>query len=78
MFKGCSNLKEIKGLNNLITNNVTNMESMFDGCSNLKELNINNFKVNKECILTDIFNQIDKTKCNLITKEEKLKNLFLN
>ena len=30
------------------------------------------------CILTDIFNQINKTKCNLITKDEILKDLFLN
>ena len=29
MFYGCSNLKEIKRLNNFITNNVTNMECRF-------------------------------------------------
>ena len=50
------------------------MERMFYGCSNLKELNLNNFKINKGCNIKDIFYRIDKTKCNLITKEEKLKN----
>ena len=38
-------LKELN-LNNFITNNVTDMESMFCGCSSLKELNLNNFNTN--------------------------------
>ena len=33
MFNGCSSLKELN-LNNINTNNVTNMHSMFFGCSN--------------------------------------------
>ena len=29
MFKGCNNLKEIKGINNFDTRNVTKMNAMF-------------------------------------------------
>ena len=35
LFKECYNLKEIKRLNNFITNNVRGMNEMFRGCSNL-------------------------------------------
>ena len=43
LFKECYNLKEIKGLNNFITNNVRRMNEMFRGCSNLISLNLSNF-----------------------------------
>ena len=45
MFNECSSIKELN-LNNVNTNNVTNMECMFGGCSSLKELNLNNFNTN--------------------------------
>ena len=47
MFSGCSNLKEIKGLNNFMTDNVTNMSGMFYSCSNLISLDLSNFKTDK-------------------------------
>ena len=32
MFNNCNKLKEIKGINKLNTNQITNMNSMFHGC----------------------------------------------
>ena len=51
MFYRCSSLIELN-LNNLNTNNLTNIRSMFNGCSLLKELNLNNFNTNnrRECL----------------------------
>ncbi|MCR5455687.1 MAG: DUF285 domain-containing protein [Bacteroidales bacterium] len=43
-FLGCSNLKEIEGLQYLNTENVTNMTWMFYGCSSLTSLDLNSFK----------------------------------
>ena len=51
---------------------------MFYGCSNLNELNINNFKLIRQCNIKSIFNGIDKTKCKMIVQDENLKNIFLN
>ena len=75
MFYECKNLISID-LSNFKTDNVTDISYMFNGCSNLKEINIYNFKLNKECKLENIFNGIDKTKCNLIVKDEIIKNNF--
>lgn len=42
-YNETSNLKEIKGIQNLNTSNVTNMEHMFYGCSNLTSLDVSHF-----------------------------------
>ena len=42
MFNKCYKLKEIKGLNNFNTNNVTNMQSMFQGSNVLEYLDLSN------------------------------------
>ena len=47
MFYRCSNLKEIKGINNFITDNVTSFKQMFRDCRNLISLNLSNFKTDK-------------------------------
>ena len=43
MFHKCIKLKEIKGINNFATRNVTNMNNMFQDCNELKSLNLSNF-----------------------------------
>ena len=43
MFSECNELKEIKGINKLITNNVINMSAMFKGCSKLEVLDLSTF-----------------------------------
>ena len=42
-FVGCSDLTEIEGIENLNTEEVTNMGYMFYGCSSLTSLNVSNF-----------------------------------
>ena len=42
-FGECSNLKEIVGINNLNTQNVTSMDYCFIGCSSLQTLDISNW-----------------------------------
>ncbi|MBQ6086049.1 MAG: BspA family leucine-rich repeat surface protein [Bacteroidaceae bacterium] len=43
MFYSCENLKEIKGIEYLNTENVTSMWGMFYNCSSLETLDLNNF-----------------------------------
>jgi len=42
-FDGCSTLTSIRGIDNLKTDNVTNMESMFNSCSSLTSLDLRSF-----------------------------------
>ena len=42
-FDGCQKLTEIKGIENLNTQNVTDMSSMFSDCQKLTSLNVTNF-----------------------------------
>ena len=43
MFNKCHKLKQIIGINKLITTNVTNMHGMFNECNELKSLDLSNF-----------------------------------
>ena len=42
-FSGCSNLETIEGLENLKTDNVTNMDNMFSGCRSLTTIDLCGF-----------------------------------
>ena len=42
-FADCSLLTEIIGIENLITSNITNMQSMFSGCISLTNIDLSNF-----------------------------------
>jgi surface protein len=44
LFYGCTALKSIKGIENLNTENVTDMSCMFYGCSGLTSLDVSGFK----------------------------------
>ena len=46
-FSGCNNLTEIKGIENLNTENVTNMSYMFVKCKALTSLDLSNFNTEK-------------------------------
>ena len=52
MFEYCAKLKEIRGLENWKTNNVTSFYEMFSGCSSLTELNLSSFTTSN---VTDTF-----------------------
>ena len=43
MFNECYKLKQIIGINNFITNNVINMNTMFCSCKELEYLYLTNF-----------------------------------
>jgi len=43
-FDGCTKLNTISGIENLKTDNVTDMSSMFNGCSSLTSLDLSGFK----------------------------------
>ena len=47
MFNKCYKLKEIKGINQFNTNNVTKMQAMFQECNELISLDLSNFNTSK-------------------------------
>ena len=63
MFSGCNKLKEIKGIQNFITNNVIDMNSMFGECSLLEYLDLSNFNTSNVTNMKKMFN-----KCNKLQK----------
>ena len=54
-FCGCSKLTDIEGIENLNTENVTNMNSMFDRCSVLTSLDLTNFNTAKVSDMSYMF-----------------------
>ena len=54
-FCGCSKLTDIEGIENLNTENVTNMNSMFDRCSALTSLDLTNFNTAKVLDMSYMF-----------------------
>ena len=54
-FSGCKNLTDIEGIENLNTENVTNMNSMFDRCSALTSLDLTNFNTAKVSDMSYMF-----------------------
>ena len=62
MFNECYKLKEIKGLNNFNTNNVTNMKAMFQLCNEIISLDIYNFNTLNVSDMSYMFNKCEKLK----------------
>ena len=54
-FSGCKNLTDIEGIENLNTENVTNMNSMFDRCSALTSLDLSNFDTKEVTNMSKMF-----------------------
>jgi surface protein len=54
-FRGCLNLKEIKGISNLNTEYVTNMSFMFYECSSLTNLDVSGFKTDNVTNMSFMF-----------------------
>ena len=73
MFQKC-NVLEYLDLSNFNTSNVTDMSYMFSGCNNLKYLNLLNFTNN--CKNTNMFFNIQKSKCEFKTNNKHLLQLF--
>ena len=62
MFNECHKLKEIKGINNFITINATNMEGMFADCNELVNLDLSNFNTSKVNDMSYMFYKCYKLK----------------
>ena len=62
MFNKCYKLKEIKGINQFNTNNVTNMKAMFGECNELISLDLSNFNTSKVTDMEGMFNKCHKLK----------------
>ena len=54
-FDECVNLTTIKGIENLKTDNVTDMSSMFNNCTSLKTLDLSGFNTEKVTDMSDMF-----------------------
>ena len=54
-FTGCSNLKEIKNIENLYTNECTSMYQMFTMCSSLANLDLSGFDTSKVTNMNSMF-----------------------
>ena len=73
MFSGCTMLKEIKGIDNFITNKVENMSSMFESCNELKELDLSNMSVSNVTNMRNMFYNFNDTR-----KIKGIKNFITN
>ena len=73
LFNRCNNLREIKGLNILKTNNVTNMRAMFQGCNDLEYLDLSNFDTSNVMEMVGMFNG-----CNNLKEIKGINNLKTN
>ena len=76
MFQECNELISLD-LSSFNTSKIDSLKYMFYNCSKLEYLNIIDFKLKNNCIIEDIFSGIYK-KCNMITQNEKLNNLYYN
>ena len=86
-FSSCKNLTDIEGIENLNTENVTNMNSMFDRCSALTSLDLTNFNTAKVSdmsymfmgctALTTIFVS-DKVVTDLVTSSDNMFHMCIN
>ena len=62
MFSECNKLKEIKGINKIITNEVTNMSGLFNECFELEYLDLSNFDTANVSNMSFMFNHCHKLK----------------
>ena len=82
-FSGCNNLTEIKGIEYLNTENVTNMGFMFNSCKVLTSLNLSNFNTEKVTDMQGMFGECwDLTSLDLSNfnteKVTNMRHMFFN
>ena len=76
-FDGCSDLTEIEGIENLNTEEVTNMGYMFYGCSSLTSLNVSNFDTQNVTDMSYMFSACSGLKSLDVSKfnTQKVENM---
>ena len=62
MFNECHKLKEIKGINKFITNQVINIKAMFQACNELEYLDLSNFNSSRVTDMGFMFANCHKLK----------------
>ena len=82
-FSGCNNLTEIKGIEYLNTENVTNMGFMFNSCKVLTSLNLTSFNTEKVTDMQGMFGECwDLTSLDLSNfnpeKVTNMRHMFYN
>ena len=82
-FSGCNNLTEIKGIEYLNTEKVTNMGFMFSSCKALTSLNLSNFNTEKVMYMSNMFRLCNKlTSLDLTSfntaEVTKMDNMFMS
>ena len=82
-FSGCNNLTEIKGIENLNTENLTNMSYMFVKCKALTSLDLSNFNTEKVTDMQGMFKECsDLTSLDLTSfntaEVTKMDNMFMS
>ena len=76
MFFQCKTLKEIKGLNNFITNKVIDMREMFSFCLEVKYLDLSTFDFTNVKNMVKMFAGCIKLEC--LKPSHSLMNLLCN
>ena len=61
-FNECYKLKEIKGINKLNTDKVTDMNTMFQECKELEYLDLSNFNTSNVTKMNHMFNKCHRLK----------------
>ena len=56
LFKGCTNLEKIIGIEDLDVSNAHTISHMFNGCENLTKLDLSKWKVGNVTMMTALFN----------------------
>ena len=76
-FDGCSDLTEIEGIENMNTEEVTNMGYMFYGCSSLTSLNVSNFDTQNVTDMSYMFSACSGLKSLNVSKfnTQKVENM---
>ena len=62
LFNNCHKLKQIKGLNNFNTSNLTKMTATFQECNELEYLDLSNFNTSNVTDMNSMFNKCYKLK----------------
>ena len=62
MLNKCKKLKEIKGLDKLITSNLIDMEGMFQDCAEIESLDLSNFDTSNVTNMAFLFNNCNNLK----------------
>ena len=75
MFNGCMKLKEIKGINNFNTLNVTEMEAMFQDCNEIEILDLSKYDTSNLTNMSWMFNGCHKLKEIKIANDFDLNNV---